>query len=91
MKKQTLKVIVALLLTAVVVLATLCTRKGLENRQTEKQAVNDSIILLNKLWVQENQRYIGVMVALDSISRKGGTLPFSNFKGKVFELNLIAK
>lgn len=59
--------------------------------QAEKQQVNDSIALLNRLLVLENQKYINVMIALDSISRKGGVLGYTNFDNKQFELYLTPK
>lgn len=91
MKKQFLILVLVSILIIGMIPATLFVRNKVETKQVEKQATNDSIILLNRLLVQENQRYISVMVALDSISRKGGTLSFTNFGGKSFELNLIAK
>lgn len=91
MKTKTKNIITVVFLTALIVLATLFGRSKVEVKQEEKQAVQDSLALLNRLLVLENQKYINVMVALDSISRKGGVLGFTNLSGKQFELKLIAK
>ena len=84
-------VILAVLLMAGIVLSTLFARQTIESKQQEKKATQDSIALLNRILVQENQKYINVLTALDSISRKGGVLGFTNFENKPFELRLIAK
>lgn len=92
MKNLKLKnTILALVVLVGIILITLQARKSVETKQDEKKATQDSIALLNRLLVNENQKYINVMVALDSISRKGGVLGFTNFDGKQFELKLIEK
>lgn len=83
--------ILALIVLVGIILITLQARKGVEIIHDKKQATADSIALLNRLLVNENQKYINVMVALDSISRKGGVLEFTNFEGKQFQLILIVK
>lgn len=91
MKTKTKNILTGVFLTALIVLATLFGRSKVEVKQVEKQAVQDSLALLNRLLVLENQKYINVMIALDSISRKGGALGFTNLHGELYEIKLIKK
>lgn len=59
---------------------------------TEKKAVlTDSIATLNKQLIIERNRYQTTVYLMDSISRKGGTLTFTNGENKVFDIHLTPK
>lgn len=88
-------VILAIIVIAGISFITWHARKAVELKQDQKQAkekaINDSIILLNRLWMYEYQRFQLTMDNLDSISKCNGTLIFTNKDKKTFELRLIEK
>lgn len=90
-----LKAVLIAFAIAIVVLTTLYARRRVEikqeTRQKQEKVTNDSIALLNRLLVLESQKYLFVLNSLDSISRKGGVLGYTNNKGKEFELYLTPK
>lgn len=57
----------------------------------EKRELKDSIKTLNLMLTNEHNRYVTIINAMDSISRKGGELTFTNFANQIFDVRLTPK